>query len=150
MDLFFYFVFCLVSTLIPLPLVSCLCISLSTASSLSLHYILHPTFLFFFKLQLWWCVLFLYLSLLSFLCFTVRQFPSIFPIPLTAVHSSFLFFRWRYFAVYFTVLSFPRVRSARGKAITQQWTESSLEGGSIGHIEVTSRYLGGGTEKNNV
>jgi hypothetical protein len=68
-----------------------------------MHFIIHcklpffalyitPSFLlFFFKLQLWWRVLFLYLFLLSFPCFTVHQFPSIFLVPLTTIHPSFLY-----------------------------------------------------------
>jgi hypothetical protein len=75
------------------------------------------------------------------------------PVPIYLPHTfnyrtlQLSFFRWQYFAVYYSALSFPRLRSAHCKAITEHGTKNNLEGGSSGHIEVTSRYLAGGTEK---
>jgi hypothetical protein len=123
-----------------------------------MHFIIHCKFAFF-ALYITPYILVLLQVATMMVCFifiplfTLLSLLYSSPVPIYLPHTfncrtlQFSFFRWRYFAVYFTVLSFPRVRSARGKAITEQRTENSLEGGSIGHIEVTSRYLGEGLRK---
>jgi len=126
-----------------------------------MHFIIHcklpffalyitPYFLVFLQVAtLMACFIFISLFILLSLLYSP-------PVPIYLPHTfnyrtlPFLFFRWRYFAVHFTALSFPRLPSVRVKAITEQWTKNNLEGVSSDHIEVTSRYLAGGTEKNNV